>query len=1497
MKPEGTSTCQVCGARVPAGLDFCPVCALRGAVDDAGETSQFDVDLSHSLSALRFDHYQILSQEDWRPLELGRGAMGVTYKAIDINLQCAVALKVINARFVGDESARRRFVREARAAASVRHPNVASVFHLGQSGDGYFYAMEFVEGETLESLLKRSGRLQPKVALEITSQVAAGLGAIHEQNLVHRDIKPTNIMVSCKDGVRLTAKIIDLGLAKGLSEASPESAISLPGGFAGTPEFASPEQFAGIGVDIRSDLYSLGVTLWVMLTGRPPFRGTPAELIYRHQHGVLPIEELKSVPQPVTALLETLLNKDPKQRFQTPVECLNRISAVGSELEKPARRTKLSRPKPQQSSVAVLPFESLSASKKDTYFADGVQDEILSNLAKLSQLKVISRSSVMTYRPAANRNLRAIADELGVARIIEGTVRRSGNRVRISTRLVDAQTGETLWSESYDRNLRDIFAIQSEIARNVAARLSAQLSSEERKEIEERPTNDLEAYDLYLQAKQLINRGCVGLWSSEKETYSEAISLLEQATERDRTFALAYCRMAEAHGLLYQQRIDHTPERRALSDAAMNEAMRLRPDLPEVHLAMAWHLWDCYRDVERAGVQIAIAAKGLPNNPDLLHLAAVLDRNQGWWDNATAGLERAAALDPRNPDLLHSLAWTYRNIRRYRESARILDRLIATEPDQKVILIERAECAFYEKADLESVRAAFRALPASVKNDPDVIANRVYYAMCARDFAAAKEILEKAQNQEFFWHETLIPLQILWVWVELFKGNQPTMDEFGPAHEELYRRVEAAPSECYLLMALALTNVAIGHREQGLQEGRRAMTMRPISVDAVDGPMIAANFALVCAWANQPDLAFEQLNILVQMPGWFLNYGNLRTYPGWDPLRKDPRFEKLLAQLAPNQTLQKTRSSPSLDIKHEKLLEAVIQPPTTRRAKLPVSRVPERSIAVLPFDSLSEDKGDTYFADGVQDEILSNLAKLSQLKVISRTSVMTYRPGADRDLRSIARILRVANVVEGTVRKDGNRTRVTVRLVDARADLTIWSETYDRDLSDIFTIQSEIAQMVACKLAATISPSEKKRIEAKPTHNLEAYDRYMRAKQLIAYSAVTALFGHYENHLIDAIALLEEAIRLDPKFTLAYCACAEANASLCFRYDWTLARRASADEAVKQALRLQPELPEVHLAYARHLYGVDRDYEKAKGELAIARRGLPNDVRVILAGAWIDRRQGRWEEAIRGFREAISLDPRNVAPLVYLGSTLANLRRFTDAEEIYNRAIDLEPDNLMLKAQKALWLTRKTGNIGPLSSVISALPRLTAEDPGMLSWRLVCALVNREWQQSIELITRMKGSDVLNFSYISVPVPVDSYLILLSRIQGERPSENPDFTQIREKLSQKVQASPESAGPLSNLAVVDALLGKKQVAIDEAKRSVEILVILQDAASSPAALKNLAVVYTWTDELDLAFETLSSLTKVPCGLYYGDLKLDLYWDPLRKEPRFEELLAELSPGD
>jgi WD40 repeat protein/serine/threonine protein kinase len=340
MKTEDRRVCPRCGSEFSGAMAFCPICMLRGVLDEEVEVFSEQAFHEPTLEVGPFEHFELVKDRDGKPLELGRGAMGITYKAFDVDLQCPVTLKVISERYLGDESARLRFLREARAAASVRHPNVASVFHLGRSAGGYFYAMEFVEGETLENLIKRSGRLDAKLALEIATQVAGGLAAVHKKGLVHRDIKPGNIMVSFEEGGVPTAKIIDLGLAKPVIGSSSDATISLPGVFAGTPQFASPEQFAGVGVDIRSDLYSLGVTLWKMLTGQTPSRGSAAEALDQHQRLSLPVEQLAGVPQPLVVLLEVLLEKDPTRRFQSPAELLKVMPMVRDAIEAGSRLMK-----------------------------------------------------------------------------------------------------------------------------------------------------------------------------------------------------------------------------------------------------------------------------------------------------------------------------------------------------------------------------------------------------------------------------------------------------------------------------------------------------------------------------------------------------------------------------------------------------------------------------------------------------------------------------------------------------------------------------------------------------------------------------------------------------------------------------------------------------------------------------------------------------------------------------------------------------------------------------------------------------------------------------------------------------------------------------------------------------------------------------------------------------------------------------------------------------
>jgi TolB-like protein len=765
----------------------------------------------------------------------------------------------------------------------------------------------------------------------------------------------------------VTAKIIDLGLAKGVSEPSSESAISTPGAFAGTPEFASPEQFAGVSLDIRSDLYSLGVTLWEMLVGQVPFRGSPSEVMYGHQQVPLPLEQLKSLPQPVVVLLQVLLEKDPAQRIQGPAQLLNAIPVITTAIDagrsvtaqnlrsisgqRPAaprkaegfpgriqrlftssaarvlaglmivllvagavilemngffgNRHKDTQPamtpaasiKPPENSIAVLPFESLSDNKSDAYFADGVQDEILSKLAKVSQLKVISRTSVMAYRPSSNRDARAIAAALGVAHLVEGTVQRDGNRVRITTELIDAQTDETLWSESYLRDLTDIFAIQSEIALTVASKLTSRLSPEEQKDIGERPTTNLEAYDLYLQAKDLVANWQIAL---RPDDVPKAIKLLQEAIAKDPKFTMAYCLLARAHDDLYHFRIDKTPERRALADAAVNMALQLERDAPGPHLAAAYHLYSSYRDYERASVQIALAQKTLPNSSEALWLAARIDARQGHLNEAISSLEKAYTLDPRNPEIVRYLNFDYEALHRYEDAEQMGNRLTELKPDAPDSTLVRAGTVWLRTGDATSLRAALDQLPPSKKDHLTVASGRFWLALYARDWAAAKQILGTSPDENLFVGSGVtvpIPRGCGEVWLAGLQGQHPTMESgFAPVRDQLQQWFEQQPDDVELLSALGMVDAFLGRKSEAIQEASHAVELRPISKDAVEGPWILEILAAVYAWTNEPDLAFRELTILIETPpGPYRE--PFKADPLWDPIRKDPRFDKLVARI------------------------------------------------------------------------------------------------------------------------------------------------------------------------------------------------------------------------------------------------------------------------------------------------------------------------------------------------------------------------------------------------------------------------------------------------------------------------------------------------------------------------------------------------------------------------------------------------------------------------
>jgi serine/threonine protein kinase/Flp pilus assembly protein TadD len=949
----GKRTCAVCGMVLPEDATYCPVCALHGAL----QTQAYSA--SDTSSQLRFEHYTVLEKADGKPLELGRGAMGVTYKAFDVHLQRPVALKIINAQLFGNESARLRFVREARAAASVRHPNVASVFHIGESGGNHYYTMEFVDGESLTAFIRRSGFLETDLALEIVGQIAAGLAAIEKQHIVHRDIKPSNIMVSLQDGSLESVKIIDLGLAKGVAE---ENTLSTVGAFIGTPAYASPEQFAGIGTDIRSDLYSLGVTLWEMLSGKLPFSGSVAELMYQHQHAEPPVERLKSVPAPATALLQVLLAKDPNQRFQAPGQLQQALTKVRAAIDSGSRLTaeklrfsvdrsteNLSKGKRRrqtfrwllgsglcfavaliawfffvghvgflfnhrateavvpEKSIAVLPFESLSEKKSDAYFADGVQEEILNNLAKIAQLKVISRTSVMQYRGDEGHDLRQIANALGVANVLEGAVRREGNRVRVSTQLIDARSDKTIWADAYDRDLTDIFAIQSDISQTIANKLRAVLSVEERRRIDNRPTSDLAAYDLYLKAKGFIaisNINPLPTGNFQKPLL-DALSLLDQAVELDPKFALAYCAAAEANWRLYSA-YDTTPARRSLGDEAVAHALRLQPELPEAHLASARQLYLCYRDNDRARVQLEIAKRGLPNDSEALELEALMDRRQGNYEKAIQEFYAVIALDPRNP--MTELANTLWMNRQFSAAARQFDRAIELAPEQPILKVLKPYfVTFMETGEIGAVQSALAALPASMAEQRDVLTWHLSLALYDRNWQQATQLVEKMKGGDddgsVFFTFRPVPVDCYLILIERLREEHPdgdTNSRFAKAREDLNQKVQISGGQGLELSNLALIDAMLGKKEDAIIEAKHAVEMMPMSIDALHGPDVLLNLALVYSWTNELGLAFETLRPLTKIPNGIF-YGDLKRDPLFDPLRKDPRFEKLLAALAPRE--------------------------------------------------------------------------------------------------------------------------------------------------------------------------------------------------------------------------------------------------------------------------------------------------------------------------------------------------------------------------------------------------------------------------------------------------------------------------------------------------------------------------------------------------------------------------------------------------------------------
>jgi TolB-like protein/Flp pilus assembly protein TadD len=564
-----------------------------------------------------------------------------------------------------------------------------------------------------------------------------------------------------------------------------------------------------------------------------------------------------------------------------------------------------------EKSIAVLPFKNLSSDKENAYFTDGVQDEILTDLSKIADLKVISRTSVMQYKSGVARNLRKIGEELGVAHVVEGSVQRAGNKVRVNAQLIDARNDTHEWAENYDRPIDDVFAIQSEIAKAIADQLQARLSPAEKNTIEQRPTADVVAFEQYSKAKTLMLYAGAG--GGEERAYREAVDLLKSAIARDPAFHAAFCQLVLANDHLYADGYDHTPERLSAAEEALKKAAELRPDSADTHLARAQHLYWALRDYNGALSELDLARQGLPNDPRIVELTGYILRRQGKPEEGLHALQQAASLDPRNTDLLGQIAVSYAGLRRYAEAAATFDRALQIKPDDVVLGVNRAEIDLHWRGDPEPMcRFVERVRSERPESIPDVVDNWVDCALAKRDWPGAEQALAALGDDPFLVDGPILLKRDFGegLLARCLKDEARARRAFTTARaaqeEVVQKQKDYAPALCLL----GLIDAALGNKEAALEEGRRATELLPVSRDALTGPVVSAYFAVIAAWTGEKDLAIEQLSAVVQ-PGVYAplctDYGILKTFPFWDPLRGDPRFEKIVESLAPKDAASRVK--------------------------------------------------------------------------------------------------------------------------------------------------------------------------------------------------------------------------------------------------------------------------------------------------------------------------------------------------------------------------------------------------------------------------------------------------------------------------------------------------------------------------------------------------------------------------------------------------------------
>jgi serine/threonine protein kinase/Flp pilus assembly protein TadD len=842
-------------------------------------------------------------------------------------LNSVVALKVIDRTVAQNPGARSRFLREARAAAQIRHPNVARVSHYGEQDGECFYVMELVEGETLEAKVRREGPMPLSLALEVIEQSARALAAAEACGVVHRDIKPSNVMLESDPSGAPIVKVIDYGVAKVLAPEAERGAEQTQTGFIGTPAFASPEQFAQSGetrLDTRSDIYSLGVTFWYLLSGRVPFVGRTFEEIRERQAESLPVDQLKGLDVPVRifALLKSMLAPDPKDRPQSARELLAAVHRCHTKFSAEARSRRrrfavvaavatlilvaiaIGTWKYQQAqssaqidrSIAVLPFENLSGDKENAYLAEGIQDEILTRLSKIGDLRVISRGSTQHYKNKPE-NLREIAKQLGVAHVLEGNVQKSAGTVRVNVQLIKAANDSPLWADTIDRSLTDIFSLESEVAMTVADQLRAKLTGEEAQSIAAKPTDDPQAYDAYLRGLAYTLRS----GGFEPANVIPAQQYLKEAVRIDPKFALGWSLLSSVDSAGYiTATLPRTTALRDEARIAAETAFGLQPNLGEAVSAKAFYHYVFLKDYDTALRYFEQAARLLPSDSRIPEALAFVERRRGRWEQSEAYFNRAERLDPRNVRIIGQHAVLYKMLRRFPDAVRKYEDVLNITPDDPQPVARQA-AIFQAMGDLPRAAAVLAPLY-SKPDDGGTMNTQVYQAILERRTAPIiprlKEMLSKSDSAP---GDSEDDLRFWLGWAQEIAGDRAGAHEsWTQAKNELESSLKEQPESFLLIGNLALTDMKLGENALAMTLADRGLSANPIEKDAVHGPWSLEVFARVTAATGDHDRSIAALKKLLSIPyeGPLpshipLTPALLKFDPMFDPLRNDPRFKAL----------------------------------------------------------------------------------------------------------------------------------------------------------------------------------------------------------------------------------------------------------------------------------------------------------------------------------------------------------------------------------------------------------------------------------------------------------------------------------------------------------------------------------------------------------------------------------------------------------------------------